>query len=82
MTPVTLPPTMARCPSTRTGDCWQASGCARAQAPHEIGRPVQDYTCETGWTPKACMYFLPVAACRVRAAAPTPTVHDAPWGFA
>ena len=80
MTPVILPPTMARCPSTRTGDCWQASHCARAQAPQEINRPNQDYTQEKNWGPMVCLYFVPLSACKVTADGPT--VHEAPKGFA
>ena len=81
MTLIKLPPTLARCPSTRTGDCGQSGNCARAQAPHEINRPSQDYTQETNWKPLACLYFLPVSVCRVKTAAPAPIIHDAPKGL-
>ena len=82
MNPVIIPITVTRCPSTRTGDCWLANNCARALAPLESYRPSQDYTQEAGWGSAVCAYFLPAAAYRARPAPPSPTIHEAPRGFA
>lgn len=81
MIPVTLPQVVARCPETRTGDCWQSSGCARAQVAHELGRPVQDYTTETGWAPERCVYMISASEFRIAPAAPGPKVHEAQRGM-
>ena len=82
MNPVTLPPGAPRCPDARLGACHQAVHCARSLAAHDIGRPVKDYTGEPGWAAGACVFFLSASEHRTRLAAPAPTVHDAPRGFA
>ena len=80
MTP-TLPPNAARCPATRVGHCHQQAGCARAQAAHELGRNVHDFTREDDWTPTACSGYLR-AADYIRVPTPAaPTIHDTPRGL-
>ena len=81
MNPVTLPPSMPRCPDARQGDCRQHNTCARALVAHTIGRPVRDYTGEMGWSATACAFYLPVAAFRPGAVVAGPTVHEAPRGL-
>lgn len=49
-----LPEGQPRCPSTRAVHCERAERCARAMAPHELGRGVVDFS--RGYRP--CLSFI------------------------
>ena len=82
MTPITLPAGYPRCPDAGQGDCHQAGTCARALVAHDIGRPVRDFSTESGWKAKACIFFLAASSFRPAAPVRQPTVHEAPRGLA
>ena len=58
---VTLPPTVARCPDTRTKPCQQAATCAKALVLHSKDRPTQDYSIEARGANGACNHYLPAS---------------------
>jgi hypothetical protein len=74
-----LPPSCARCPSTRQVPCAQASDCARGVEPHSKNRPVNDFSTEPRMSKAVCGWFLPIQY--VGQATAAPTVHDAPRGL-
>lgn len=71
-----LAPDQARCPSTRAVHCERAERCARGMAPHQLGRPVVDFS--RGYRP--CLNFIPLTPAGAMSAGPR--VHDAPPGIA
>ena len=82
--PITLAPTIARCPNTRIKDCGQSSNCARALVPHSKSRPVQDYSIEPKivfYGKANCQFWLDAAMFRRAPEAAVGTVHEAPEGL-
>lgn len=77
--PLPLPVGAARCPSTRVVACVCADTCARALAPHELGRDVRDFSTEPRRPAGGCIWH--VAVQYAGHALPEPRVHDAPEGL-
>jgi hypothetical protein len=63
MNPVVLPPSLARCPSTRQVPCCRADSCAHALVAHSPTRPVQDFSHEVR-PASGCIHYLNAAQYR------------------